>query len=246
MAKRGGCARVIVLAFLAPILFGLGAWFVSNLNRVTNHETTDGVIVDLLRGTDSDGDASYTPVYEYVVNGNTYRYESAVSYSGVIVPDIGDRRTILYNPGSPSDARVYNLFLLIWLPLILMVIPVLIAVGVLWGIRRRQRMADEAPPWVDEIPTTEWPAPQPEPDTPAMTAIEATFMGTEPSQMDERGNVRYRVKARAEIDDVIHRFRSEWLDEDPTLYYMQHENKVEVRIDPSDPSSYQVTLPPVE
>ncbi|MDJ0954921.1 MAG: DUF3592 domain-containing protein [Acidimicrobiia bacterium] len=253
MASRGGCVRVVVLVFLAPILIGLGAWFFSNLSRVVNHDTTDGVIVDLIRGTDSDGDASYTPVYEYEVDGETYRYRSAVSYGGVLVPDLGDRRTMLYNPADPTDARVHNLFLLIWLPLILMAVPVLIVVAVFWGMRRRQRLADAAPPWADEgqvpAPTPEWPLPQPDADgTPAATApsttIEATFMGTEPSQMDAAGNVRYRVKARTEIDGKLHRFRSEWVDEDPTLYYMQHGNKVEVRIDPADPSSYEVTLPP--
>ena len=109
-------------------------------------------------------------------------------------------------------------------------------------------MADAAPPWADQIPSSpqNWPAPDQTADTTQMTTIEATFMGTEPSQMDERGRVRYRVKARTEIDGQIHRFRSEWMDEDPTLYYMQNENKVEVRIDPSDPSSYEVSLPPVE
>ena len=71
-------------------------------------------------------------------------------------------------------------------------------------------------------------------------------MGTEPSQMDARGRVRYRVKARAEIDGSLHRFLSEWLEEDPTLYYMKHGNKVEVRIDPQDPTSYEVVLPPLE
>ena len=71
-------------------------------------------------------------------------------------------------------------------------------------------------------------------------------MGTEPSQMDDQGRVRYRVKARIEVDGVLHRFRSEWVDEDPTLYYMQHGNKVEVRVDPNDLTQYEVVLPPVE
>ena len=69
-------------------------------------------------------------------------------------------------------------------------------------------------------------------------------MGAEPSQMDDEGRVRYRVKAHAELGDTIHRFVSDWVDEDPTLYYMQHGNVVEVWIDPNDPGSYEVTLPP--
>ncbi len=245
MAKRGGCAKVIVLPFLLLILVGLGAWLVSNLNRVANHETTDGVVVELIRGTDSDGDTTYTPVYEYVVGGEVYRYQSGVSFSGVVIPDIGDRRTILYNPGNPADARVHNLFLLIWLPIILMAIPVLIAVGIFWAMRRRRLVADQAPPWSGEVPIQlpDWTTQPPVSSPPAGTVIEATFMGTEPSQMDERGKVRYRVKARVEIDGEIHRFRSEWMDDDPTLHYMQLGNKVGVKIDPNDPSVYEVLLP---
>ena len=71
-------------------------------------------------------------------------------------------------------------------------------------------------------------------------------MGTEPSQMDDQGNVRYRVKARAEIDGVIHRFRGHWQNEDPTLLFMELGNKVQVRVDPNDPSSYQVLMPSEE
>ena len=71
-------------------------------------------------------------------------------------------------------------------------------------------------------------------------------MGTEPSQMDSSGNVRYRVKARAEIDGVMHRFRGEWVDEDPTLLFMEQGNKVEVRINPTDPADYEVVMPEVE
>ena len=253
MAKRGGCIRVVLLVFLLPVLFGLGAWFMSNLNRVMTHETADAVIVDLVADTDSDGDRVYAPVYEYEVDGATYRYQSMVDYGGAVVPDIGDRRTILYDPSNPGNARVRNIFLLLWLPIILMVIPILIVAVVFWSMRRRRKMSDEAPPWADQVPATrpDWTRQPPvttswEPPTVDRKTIEATFMGTEPSQMDAEGKVRYRVKARIEIDGEIHRFRSDWLDDDPTLYYMQHGNKVEVHIDPNDPSSYEVVLPPAE
>jgi hypothetical protein len=252
MAKRGpGCIRVAILVVLAPILFGLGLLLVSNVNRVLTHDTAQGTIVDLLYSTDSDGDPSYTPVYEYVVDGQTYLHESGVSFAGSIVPSIGDTRTILYNPSDPTDSRVNNVFLLVWLPVILMVIPVLIAIGVFWGIRRRLRIREQAAPWVDASAPSQAPGaagdaaiPPWEPPGPTTSSvIEATFMGTEPSQMDDKGNVRYRVKARTEIDGEIVRFRSEWMDEDPTLFYMQHGNKVEVRLNPDDPAVYEVVLP---
>ena len=251
MAKRGpGCVRVLILVVLAPILFGLGLLLISNLNRVLTHETTDAVIVDLLYSTDSDGDPSYTPVYQYVVDGQTFQYEGAVSFGGALIPSLGDTRKILYDPSDPNDARVRNIFLLIWLPILLMFIPVLIAIGVLWGIRRRLRIQDQAPPWADQAQPNQ-PSGTPDatlppwnlPDAASRDVIEATFMGTEPSQMDSKGDVRYRVKARAEINGELIRFRSEWMDDDPTLYYMQHGNKVEVRIEPGNPSRYEVVLP---
>jgi hypothetical protein len=228
-------------------------WLMSNVNPLTTYETTEGVVVELIREIDTDGDYLYRPVYEYQVDGTVYRYPSRVSYGGFAVPDIGDQRTMLYNPEDPNDVTVRNIFILIWLPIILMVIPVVGIVAVFWSMRRRSKVSDQAPPWGGQAPTThpDW-AQQP-PVSPSWgppagdrESIEATFMGTEPSQMDAEGKVRYRVKARAELDGEIHRFRSEWVDEDPTLYYMEHGNKVEVRIDPNDPSSYEVVLPPIE
>jgi len=68
-------------------------------------------------------------------------------------------------------------------------------------------------------------------------------MGTETSQMDDRGRVRYRIRARAEIGDEVHRFESEWLDDDPTLDLMQLGNQVEVRIEPGNPANYEVIVP---
>ena len=237
--KRGGCLKVAVLVIVIPIVLGLGLLLASNSNRVLNHETAPGVIVDLVFTTDSDGDAAYTPVYQYSVDGTTYLYEGAISYSGAVVPSIGDRVTMLYDPANPADARVHNVFLLIWLPILLILIPILIAAGVFWSVRRRRRRAGpELPPWAGDLPQPDQGAPSDE-----RNRIVADFMGTEPSPMDDRGRVRYRVKARAEIGDTTHRFRSEWMDEDPTLYYMQHGNKVDVWIDPDNPGSYEVALP---
>lgn len=237
--KRGGCLKAAVLVVVVPIVFGLGLLLASNLNRVLSHETTEAVIVDLVFSIDSDGDAAYTPVYEYFVNGDAYRYTGAISYSGVIVPSIGDRATILYDPENPADARVRNVFLLVWLPTLLMLLPVLIASGIFWSVRRRRRMAGpQLPPWAGDQPQSAR-----DDSADVRERIIADFMGAEPSPMDDRGRVRYRVKARAEIGDTQHRFVSDWMDEDPTLHYMQHGNTVEVWMDPEDPDSYEVVLP---
>lgn len=257
MARPAGCLKIFFAIPLLFIVFGVGLWLLGNVNRVLTHDTTEGVVIQLVAGTDSDGDTTYTPTYEYEVDGQTYTYKSKVSYGGLLVPDIGDVRTLLYNPNDPADVQVRSMFILIWLPLILIAIPILILLGMLYTTIVRRRHASEVPtqlgqatqpPWAEQTAQPPWsqPAEQPSWSPPAdRSSVTAMFMGTEPSQMDDKGKVRYRVKARAEIDGVQHRFLSDWMDEDPTLYYMQHGNTVEVRINPDDPTSYEVMLPAV-
>lgn len=240
MAKRGGgCLKVVFGLILIPMILGLGLWFLSNLNRVLTHEPVDAVVVDLIPSTDSDGDTVYTPVYEYDVAGQTYRYTSLISIGGIGVPDIGDDKTLLYNPDDPGDARVRNMFLLLILPAILVLVPVLILGALGWAALRRRRRAEEWSPSDATVPPWSQPV---EVDLPRDT-ITAIFMGTEPSQMDSGGNVQYRVKARAEIDGELRRFVGEWVDEDPTLMFMERGNTVEVHIDPTDPTIYEVIMP---
>lgn len=252
----GGCLRAILGLVLFPVLIISGIFLVLNLERVFTHEPIEAVVVDLIASTDSEGDVVYSPVYEYQVEGATYRYTSAVSLGGVLVPDIGDTKTLLYDADDPGNARVRNYFILLGLPALGVVIPLGILALLGWAaLRRRRRTVNEA---ATAVPA--WAAPQestlPSQDEPAWAppvaitsnrrTIQATFMGTEPSQMDATGNVRYRVKARVEIDGVMHRFVGDWLDEDPTLLFMEQGNKVEVRIDPTDPSDYEVVMPSID
>jgi hypothetical protein len=237
---------LVAVVLLAPILLGMGWWLFSNISRVLTHETVEAVVVDLIPSVDSDGDTLYRPVYEYRVDGTTYRYESMVNLGGLVVPELGDRKTLLYNPDRPGDARVQNYFLLLILPLVLLAIPLLILAAMFWVTLRRGRPqpvsaagGSPVPPWA---PPSEPPV-VPDHGLATGEVIEATFMGTETSQMDDAGGVSYRVRARVEIDGAVHRFVGDWLEEDPTLLLMERGNKVWVRIDPSDPSSYEVLLP---
>jgi len=251
MARPAGCLKTFFAVPLALIVLGLGMWLLGNVNRVLTHDTTEGVVIRLDESRDSDGDTLFTPTYEYEVGGQTYTYESQVSYGGMLVPELGEVRTMLYDPSDPADVQVRSMFVLVGLPLILMAIPLLVLVAMVWSSVRRRRRATEVPtqlgptttpPWVVQSSPPGW---EQSPES-TRVAVEALFMGTEPSQMDADGHVRYRVKARAEINGDLHRFRSDWLDEDPTLYYMKHGNKVDVLVDPDDSTSYEVALPPVE
>jgi hypothetical protein len=225
------------------MILGSGWWFLSNLGRVLTHESVEAVVIDLIPSTDSDGDPVYGPVYGFEVDGVSYRYESPVDLGGFLVPDIGDEKTLLYNPDNPSDARVRNWFLLLILPAIVLAIPFLILGALGWSfVRRRNRTADWPAPEATTVPP--WP-PIDVPDS-SRQSIEAIFMGTEPSQMDAKGDVRYRVKAKAEIDGTVRRFVGDWIDEDPTLLFMEQGNTVEVRIDPANPASYELVMPEAE
>lgn len=243
MARRGsGCLKVVLGLILIPIILASGLWFLSNLSRVLTHEPVDAVVVDLIPSTGTDGDTVYTPVYEYDVAGQTYRYTSLVSIGGIGVPDIGDDKTLLYNPDDPGDARVRNMFLLLVLPAIVVLIPVSILGALGLAALRRRRAAEEWSPPDATVPPWSQPA---EVDL-ARDTITAIFMGTEPSQMDVAGKSQYRVKARAEINGEIRRFLGEWVDEDPTLMFMERGNTVEVRIDPENPAIYEVIMPATE
>jgi hypothetical protein len=250
MARPLGCLKALFAVPLILMVVVVGFWFLGNVNGLLNHDTVEGVVVELEQSSDNDGDVLYKPTYEYEVGGNTYRYQSQVSYGGLLVPDIGDRRTLLYNPDDPTDVQVRSMLVLVWLPLILLVVALLILGGMFWAwVRRRRRQTEiptqlspgTMPPWASEAPASStWDPPT------GRTAIEAMFMGAEPSQMDDKGNVRYRVKARADIDGTQYRFRSDWMEEDPTLHYMSRGNKVTVHVDPDDPTSYEVELPATE
>ncbi|MEA2002627.1 MAG: DUF3592 domain-containing protein [Actinomycetota bacterium] len=238
MGRRIGCGTLLVGTILALVSAGSGWWLFSNVNRLLTHETIDAIIIGYESGVNSDGNATVSPIYEYDVDGTTYRYTSQVSYSGFTPGSVGESRTLLYNPDNPQDARVRNLFLLLGLPGIVSVVALAI-VGLVGRAAVRRSRRDDAFPAATPAPHPAWG----EPVESALIAIEADFMGAEPSQMDSAGVTRYRVKARTEIDGGMHRFVGDWMDNDPTLILMEHGNKVEVRIDPSDPSSYEVIVP---
>ena len=227
--------------FLVPILVVSALFLVFNLNRVFTHDAIDAQIVELIRETGAEGDPVYKPVYEYQVDGRIYRYTSAVSLGGALVPDVGDRRTLLYDPNNPSNARVRNYFTLLLLPAVGVAIPLLVLGLMIWAALRRRRQPAAIPIQIADAPEPPWAPPVAD-----RTTIEATFMGAEPSQMDAHGRVRYRVRAQAEIDDEIRRFVGPWVDEDPTLLFMERGNTVEVKIDPQNPGSYEVVMPAAE
>lgn len=234
-----GCRRVVrmvVLGFWA-IIAGLAA--IGAIANAVLYERVEGEVVDLIRGFDEADNVRYTPVYEYEVDGFSYSLVSESDYAEGRAPAVGDRIELVYDPGDPGDAEERDVFVQVGAPLIFAVISILAIALILWRAKRRElALRQPLPPMA--LPQLETLASGAMPGQRA--TIDAMFMGAEPSQMDGRGRVRYRVKARAEIDGEIHRFLSDFVEEDPTLLYMQLGNKVEVRIDPNDPSVYEVVV----
>jgi hypothetical protein len=233
-----GCVTAIFVFVLIAVSVGGAFWLISNINRAATNETAEAVIVDLIASRDTDGDTVYRPVVEYVVDGVVYRLESRVSYGGALVPDVGDPRTVYYDPDDPSDA-VFRSFWTFWFfPILLTALPALIvavlaAVNV--GRMRRRSEPTLTPPLIEGAESS--------PMTSSRRRgqrIEADFMGAEPSPLDDTGRVRYRIRAQAEVDGRIRRFLGEWLDEDPTLALMKAGNRVGVYLDPDDPEWYEI------
>ena len=250
--RRAGCGCVAVPIVLILLLIAGGGvvWLVNNIDTANSSESVEGRIVALRESSGSDGDPTYVPVVEYQVGGVAYRAESPVSYGGVLVPDIGETRTVYYDLANPADATVRDTATFWVIPIALIVVPTLIAAGVIMGAvatsRRRPRSEEETA----VMPGSDDAAPRTDPTalvrSSGVTAVEADFMGVEVSPMDDAGKMRFRVRAKAEIDDEMRRFHSEWLDEDPTLRLMDAGNRVTVLIDPANPQWSEVVLPTEE
>ena len=97
--KRTGCFLIIPLIFVAVG----GAFLFFSINRLTNQITATGVVVDVSRSTDSDGDASYRPVIEFVADdGFTYTFTGRIGSSSR--PRVGAAIDVLYDPADPQGA----------------------------------------------------------------------------------------------------------------------------------------------
>ena len=252
MRKGLGC--LFVVGVVLVLASGAGMfWLFDSYQRVTGDEQVDGVIVELIERRDSEGDLLYAPVVEYVVDGTSYRIESSVSYGGVVVPDIGDVRTVYYDPDDPTNATFRGFWTLWFLPALLTLLPLTILIVIVAAALRAQRKRSEVGLAGAAAPAGATPTSEPYTvggdilESMGMSfageEIVADFMGVEVSPMDATGGVRYRVRAQAEFDEEIVRFLGPWLDEDPTLDYMRIGNRVRVRVDPNDPTRYDVLGP---
>ena len=107
-----GCAFAL-LPISAVILLGLGIWYTyTSYNFATNGVEVQGTVVRLDAST-SDGSTTYSAVFEYTYEGQTYEYNSGIS-SNPPTNSVGDVEVLLVDPAKPSKAR-QNSFWDLWL-----------------------------------------------------------------------------------------------------------------------------------
>lgn len=110
------------------ILFGFGLYYGFNSFRLaTSGVEVDAVIVDM-DASNSDGTTTYSPIYEYTYEGETYRYNS-VNSSNIVTYDIGDHTTLLVDPSNPNNARQKSFWELWLLPAIML--PISLGMGLI-------------------------------------------------------------------------------------------------------------------
>lgn len=129
-AKPMGCfgrgCLFFSLHLIWIILFGVGLYYSFNSFRlVTSGTEVDAIIVDM-DADNSDGTTTYSPIYEYIYAGETYRYNS-VNSSNIVTYDIGDHTTLLVDPSNPHNARQKSFWELWLMPAIML--PVSLGMG---------------------------------------------------------------------------------------------------------------------
>ncbi|HNB53803.1 MAG TPA: DUF3592 domain-containing protein [Anaerolineales bacterium] len=107
-----GCWLIFMNLLFIGLLAGGGYLSYNNYQLRTNGASTIGTVIRLEESSDSDG-TSYSPVFRYEVNGQTYEFESQNS-SNPPTHQVGDQDTIFYDPADPQHAQIDS-FMDMWL-----------------------------------------------------------------------------------------------------------------------------------
>lgn len=118
--KSYGSAIAAVIITLVVALACIGVAFgqrISHKRKAERYQKVTGRIADVEK-TFHKGKTTQYPVYEYVVDGQTYRY-TANSSSGVQI-EVGRHVTIYYDPENPNEAYTDDRTSSLFLPLLIM------------------------------------------------------------------------------------------------------------------------------
>ncbi|NND04019.1 MAG: DUF3592 domain-containing protein [Acidimicrobiia bacterium] len=249
--KRTGWFVIIPLIFIA--IGGMFLFF--SISRLSNQSTANGVIVDIDRSTDSDGDTSYRPVIEFRADdGVAYTFTGRIGSSRR--PTIGNSIEVLYDPADPQGATEKT-FSNLWLfpiafggfGLVFLILMAFTRARFSSGFRNRNMSTEEAAAALDKVldripdigpsgPADSGPLQE---DTftqrPLEVDLETPTQGHSPvggtaaefrraeASIGPDGTMKYRVVAK---DDAGNEYYSDLLDEDPTVVIMQAGNEVQL------------------
>ena len=101
--KSFGIGGLLILIVIAVILIIFGGFLIQRSIQTKDWPTTAGIVTEVSRSTDSDGDTNYTPILEYKVDGKSFTTSGSGSNTPV---SIGASQTVRYNPDNPSDGSV--------------------------------------------------------------------------------------------------------------------------------------------
>ena len=106
----------VVLIIIAVICFAIAVMSIRKNASLNKHCTAEveGTIAEVVVETDTSVDSeggevvttSYTPVYEYTVNGETRRKRDQYSDTGKTKYKAGTPVTVLYNPDNPDEYMI--------------------------------------------------------------------------------------------------------------------------------------------
>ena len=97
---------IFVLIGITLLFFGVKSTY-SMMEKTKNYVSVEGTFIgSSIYSSDDDG-TKYKLTYSYRVSGN--KYEISTNYGTGVVPDIGTKKNIKYNPDNPSEAIITGL-----------------------------------------------------------------------------------------------------------------------------------------
>lgn len=126
--SRGNWWWLLMLHGTWIILMGIGVLYTFTSWRfVTNGDEISATVIALTESHSADSGTTYSPVFEYQVDGQTYTYES-VNASSPPTHELGEQTTLLVDPNNPEKARENSFWELWLLPVIMCPVSFMVAV----------------------------------------------------------------------------------------------------------------------
>ncbi len=101
---QSGCLVIFLNLLLGGLFLGGSYIAYNNYQLRTNGASTIGTVIRLEESS-SDGSTTYSPVFQYEVDGQNYEFESGNS-SSPPTHRVGETDTIFYDPANPAKAQI--------------------------------------------------------------------------------------------------------------------------------------------